>query len=169
MRWWIGGYAILLALVPLAAGSQPKPPEGRDRIEVEHGGNRLTVWRAVPVASSRLEQFVLEIQHPLPARVRAARLWRTAPRQIIDFALCVTPDGTLIVGRQILSFDPAVGRYIFARGEIERGYPPLEQAGPWTWLVNIPVSRELTAALEIRAASGRGPVSYVTIAVAGSP
>jgi hypothetical protein len=106
---------------------------------------------------------VVEVERPLPARASALRLIRSAPPEIVEYVLCVTSEGVLVVGRQVLGFDFATQRYVFSRGEIERSYPPLEQAGPWTWLLAIPVSRERTVVLEVRSDGPRSPVESVTI------
>jgi len=60
-------------------------------------------------------------------------------------------------------------KFFFDPDDPVNAYLPLEGNKPWTWLVSIPISRELQASLMIRAADGRWPVGSISIAVVAQP
>lgn len=138
-----------------------------DGFQVESWGSRLTVFREAPVAFSTLYEMTTALAQPLGDRARAASLVRSSPPQAVEYVLGVTREGTLVVGEQV--FDLEGDRPSFVRGEIWRAYAPLQRPGPWTWLVAIPVSREATAVLELKAATATWPVTRVTITLSRTP
>ena len=85
-----------------------------------------------------------------------------APQQIIDYVLCVTRDGTLMVGARTETFDPGERRYVFTKGEIVRSYRPLDAPEGWLWLVEVVLSREMIVTLEVRAPAS-WPAESVTV------
>src|SRR3989449_11727619 len=90
------------------------------------------------------------------------RIVRAAPQQMIDYVLCVTRDGTLVVGARTETFDPGERRYVFTKGEIVRSYRPLDAPEGWLWLVEVALSREMTVTLEVRAPAS-WPAESVTV------
>ncbi len=163
MRWRILLVLIVVGAMPQAVEAQPGRPRQDDRVRVQAEGNELTASRTAPVSYSTLEQFTAEIERPLPPRSDAFRLVRASPPQMITYVLCITREGTLVLGQQI--FDLAQGRPSFSLGEIARAYARLPRPGPWTWLVDVPVSREAHATLELQATALEWPVRSVTIKV----
>ena len=143
---------------PLPAGERPAVP-----FRLLSGGNELVVAPQAPVAYTTLEQLTGAIGAPLATREAPIRVVRASPPQTIDYVLCVTKDGTLVVGERVHTFDDAQGRYVFTRGGIARSYPPLDATGAWRWLIEVPLSREVTVTLELRA-HARWPVEAVSVA-----
>src|SRR5437773_2694228 len=138
MRWWILG--ALVSLVAVAqARSQPRSPAGGDGvpIRVESRGNELYAVRDAPVAYARLEQLVVDIARPSEPGAGPIRVARVSPRQLIAWVLCVTNDGTLVVGERLHTFDADERHYVFTKGEIARSYRPLETPEGWLWLVEV--------------------------------
>lgn len=164
MRWLIVWAMVSSALVAARAEGQPRPPAAADRlpIRVQSEGNELVALRQAPVAYTTIEQLVADVGRPAATRPAPIRVVRAAPRQTIDYVLCVTRDGTLVVGERVHTFDVVQRRYVFTRGEIARSYPPLEAPDGWLWLVEIPVSRETTVTFELRA-RGRWPVEAIAV------
>jgi hypothetical protein len=160
---------ILLALVVVAVASLahgqalPSPPS--DGLLLRSEGNELTAWRTAPVVFRSLEALTAALEHPLPSRSRAIRLVRASPPETIEYFACVTPEGTLIFGEEVLALDRATGQARAVRRGLTRAYPPLEYGGHWIWLVELPLSREATVTLEIRATTPSWPVRNVTIDV----
>ncbi len=165
MEWSVLALIVLGFVTPTAAA--PALIRLDDEFQVESWGSRLTVFREAPVAFSTLDEMTTALAQPLGARARAASLVRSSPPQAVDYVLGVTREGTLIVGEQV--FDLEGDRPFFVRGEIWRAYAPLQRPGPWTWLVAIPVSREATAVLELKAATATWPVTRVTITPSRTP
>jgi hypothetical protein len=130
---------------------------------VRGDGNELIALRQAPVPYTTLERLVDEIGRALPGHLRAMWLLRAEPPERVDYVLCVTREGSLIVGEQRHRFDYGERRYVFERGEISRGYAPLERPGPWTWLLDLPLGREHPLSLELRAARADWPVGSVII------
>jgi len=163
MRWWILG--ALVSLVAVAqARSQPRSPAGGDGvpIRVESRGNELYAMRDAPVAYARLEQLVVDIARPSEPGAGPIRVARVSPRQLIAWVLCVTNDGTLVVGERLHTFDADERHYVFTKGEIARSYRPLETPEGWLWLVEVALSREVTVMLEVLAAAS-WPVESVAV------
>ena len=76
--------------------------------------------------------------------------------------LCVTSDGTLVLGERLQTFDPGERRYVMTKGEIARSYRPLDTRDGWLWLVEVALSREVTVVLEVRAPAS-WPVESVSV------
>ena len=133
-----------------------------DRFEVTGESNTLIGVRRAPVPYDTLGSVTEAVQReaPVPA---AARVVRSAPPQMIDYVLGVTEDGVLVVAQQVRTLDGATGRYQFLEGEITRAYPALEATVPWTWIVDIPLGREVSVTLEVTALAPGWPVRGVTL------
>ena len=139
----------------------------RPHLTVERDGNVLLARRSPPVPFERLEQLLTSIEQR-PAPRGAIRLVREGTGQLIDYFLCVTPEGRLVVGQQLWRRDPGSGDYVFERGELARAYSPLEGDGTWTWMFQFAVARESDVTLVARADGDRWPVRFVTISVLGA-
>lgn len=161
------GLALLtmLALAAPAADAQPRSLELQQTapIRVRSGGNELVVLPQAPVAYTRLEEAVADIGNPDGRRAAPIRIVRASPLQRIDYALCVTRDGTLVLVERVYTFDEGRRRYVFTRGDIARSYPSLPEADAWRWLVEMPLSREVTVTLDMRVRA-RWPVEVVAVA-----
>lgn len=168
----VGTFWGVVALVLLAAGvdAQPLPSVGGQvaPLRIQSGGNELVVAPQASVGYTALEDLVADIGDALPKRAAPIRVLRALPPQTVDYVLCVTKDGTLVVGERIYTFDESQRRYVLTRGEIARSYPPLDDGGAWRWLVQVPLSRELTVTLDLRA-SARWPVEAVTVTPSRMP
>jgi tol-pal system protein YbgF len=167
----IGAVLVLAAGVPVPAVGAAAEEAGADRFSVEADGNRLTVWRAVPVGFAAIDRLTAALLSPMPPQAHVMRLDRRDPPERIHYVFCVTSEGTLVLGQQTFSSGGPAGRPVLVRGEIVRSYPPLEASGAWTWLVEVPVSREREVVLAVRATSLDWPVRAVMIvlAAAGDP
>ena len=119
--------------------------------------------RDAPVPCHTLVGFLEMLERPLPDGAFALRVSRSSPPDAQELALCVTADGTLIVGSQRFARDARGRRGRLVRGEIERAFPPLEGSGPWRWLVSIALSREVSVTLEVSAVAEAWPVRRVVI------
>ena len=151
--------ALLLVLLSRAGEAAPQ-----SRVLV-YDGNRLTVKPSAPVPYSDPARMLAALQQAsLPAQY-AMVLVRDSPRQLVGYVVAIEREGTLSLGSQLHEWDADDRRYRLLRGELNRSYPPLEGNLPWTWLVTLPVGRELQAALVIRAAGRRWPVESVSISV----
>ena len=163
----VGSLWGIVALVLVAAFVDPEPLPTGERPAVPFrllsGGNELVVAPQAPVAYTTLEQLTGAIGAPLATHEAPIRVVRASPPQTIDYVLCVTKDGTLVVGERVHTFDDAQGRYVFTRGGIARSYPPLDATGAWRWLIEVPLSRDVTVTLELRA-HARWPVEAVSVA-----
>lgn len=157
----------VLALVVPAAGQTGSLPS--DQVSLRSEGNELVAWRRAPVLYRTLEALTTAVERPLGPRSRAIRVVRAVPPEIIDYILCVTGDGTLILGEQVFAVDTRYERNVFLRGGIARAYMPLDRPGPWVWLVEVPVGREMNATLVVWATTARGPVRDVVIDVGRVP
>jgi hypothetical protein len=144
---------------------KPLPVEVRvdaDRFEITGEHNTLTGVRRGPVPYDTLGAITNAVQQPAPVAA-VARLVRSAPPQVIDYVLGVTDDGFLVVAQQVRTLDGAAARYVFTEGEIRRAYPALEATVPWTWIVDIPLGREVSVTLEVTAAAPGWPVRGVFV------
>lgn len=159
---------MIVSLVRLADG-QGLPTSPTDRVVLRKGGNEFSAWRTAPVSYRNLGALSAALQRPLPVPSRAMQLVRRAPPEVVEYTLCVTGEGTLVLGEQLFQVDEAGGKRVLVRGEIGRAYPPLEHDGPWTWLVELPLSREGRVTLHVRATTAGWPVRSVTIDVVGVP
>jgi hypothetical protein len=155
IQFLLGAVAALIAASPAAAAD-------RAPFRVQSGGNELIVVREAPVAYTRLEQLVEDLRRSPEPRAAPIRVVRASPPELIDYVLCVTRDGTLVVGEQVQTFDPGARRYVSTKGEIARSYRPLDTPEGWLWLVEVVLSRELRVTLELRAL-GPWPVDSVSV------
>ena len=57
---------------------------------------------------------------------------------------------------------------MFARGAIVRSYPSLSVPEGWLWLVEVPLSRETTVTLQLRARA-QWPLESVSVTTDGVP
>jgi hypothetical protein len=159
--------ALLIVLAPWPSGAQV-PTEwsavGAD-LRLVREGNTLRARASAPVRYSQVSDMLAELARPVaPA---AMRLTRVAPGQLIEYFFCITLEGRLVVGQQLWREDPA-RRWVFERGELARAYSPLERAGPWTWLIDIPLARESHATIVVRADS-EWPLRSVSIDLLRAP
>src|SRR6266513_4892891 len=105
--WGVVALVLVAAFVdaePLPAGERPAAP-----FRLESGGNELVVAPQAPVAYTTLEQLTGAIGVPLAPPEAPIRVVRVSPPQTIDYVLCVTKDGTLVVGERVHTFDDAQG------------------------------------------------------------
>lgn len=130
-----------------------------------YDGSRLSVRESAPVAYSELSDMLAALGRDSHVGRYAIMVFRDSPREIVGYVLVVGREGTLSLGSQLQEWDPGDRRYRFRRGELYRSVQPLEGNSPWTWLVTIPVNRELHASLLIRASELRWPVRSVSISV----
>ncbi len=160
----------MLVLAAHAADAQLRPLELRQSapIRVQSGGNELVAVPQAPVAYTTLDELVTDVARSSESRAAPIRVVRAEPRQTIDYSLCVTKTGTLALGARVYTFDEGLRRYVFTRGELARSYQSLPHSGDWLWLVEMPLSRETTVTLELRAPA-RWPVEAVTITAARVP
>jgi len=152
----------LLASAPVE--SQPRPPLAVDRaiIRVSAGGNELRALRDAPVAFSSLEQIVAGISLATVPHAAPVTIVRASPPQEIDYLLCVTSTGTLVVGERFHNLGADGPGRLFVRGEIARSYPSLSVPDGWLWLVDVPLSREVRVTLQLRAPA-RWPLEAVAV------
>jgi hypothetical protein len=165
----IVGLVMCLAAVTAGAESRIKWTIDEQSIVAEHGRNKLVVQRRALVRFSALEGLASEIEHSLPPQSAPIRLYRTDPPELVEYVLGVTSEGRLLVGRQHHVLTLPERKYVFDRGEMGRSRSTLEQPGPWTWQLVIPLSREAQVTLSIKADRDRWPVETVTIDVQGKP
>ena len=164
MSRWIALIVVSLALLSARAESQPRPPAAADPsvIRVHAGGNELAALRAAPVAYSSLDQIVTNISRAAVADAAPVRIVRAWPPQEIDYLFGVTSGGTLVVGERVHAVGADGPQRVFVRGEILRSYPPLSVSDGWLWLVDVPLSREVTVRLQI-SAPARWPLEVVAV------
>ena len=170
MTRWIVATVVALLIVATRAETQPRPPVVLDQsaIRVESSGNELIVIRNAPVAYSTLEQIATGITAPGVSRDVPVRIVRASPPQEIDYLFCVTNGGTLVLGERIHTREAGERRYVFARGAIVRSYPSLNVPEGWLWLVEVPLSREATVTLQLRARA-HWPLDSVSVTTIGVP
>jgi len=135
---------------------------GDDRFEVSAEGNMLTGLRRSAVPFVSVTDLVRDVARPAPLAA-SARLVRSVPPQVVDYVFCITDDGVLVVGQQVRA-RAASGAYTFTEGGIKRAYSALEGTVPWTWIVDIPLAREVSLTLQVRAMAPGWPVRAVTVA-----
>jgi hypothetical protein len=92
---------------------------------------------------------------------------RASPPEEIDYLFCVTNGGTLVLGERVHT-RAAGERYVFARGAIVRSYPSFNVPDGWLWLVEVPLSRETTVTLQLRARA-QWPLASVSVTTANLP
>jgi len=168
-RWLFAAVASLL-IVAARAEPQSAAPIALDQsmIRVESQGNELFAMREAPIAYSTLEQMSTNIAGTSATRTAPVRVVRTSPPQEIDYLLCVTNGGTLVLGERIHTRAAGEHRYVFARGAIVRSYPSLSVPEGWLWLVDVPLSRETTVTLQLRARA-QWPLASVSVTMANVP
>jgi hypothetical protein len=166
-----GGLGLVM-LGTSAVMAAPPPPvvvtTDAERFIVSGEGNTVTGLRRAPVRYTSVTELyaAVRLPDPLPAGVRVVR---GTPPQVIDYIWCVTEEGVLVVGRQVRTADSGSGQYVFTTGDIKRAYPALEATVPWTWIVDIPLGREVALTLEVRAMSEGWPVRAVRVAPSVTP
>ena len=168
-RWLLAAVASLL-IVAARAEPQSAAPIALDQsmIRVESQGNELFAMREAPIAYSTLEQMSTSIAGTSATRAAPVSVLRTSPPQEIDYLLCVTNGGTLVLGERIHTRAAGERRYVFARGAIVRSYPSLSVPEGWLWLVDVPLSRETTVTLQLRARA-QWPLASVSVTMANVP
>ena len=163
--------AAVASLLIVAARAEPQPtPLTLDQslIRVQSQGNELFAMREAPVAYSTLEQIATSIAGASATRMAPVRVIRASPPEEIDYLLCVTNGGTLVLGERIHTRAAGERRYVFARGAILRSYPSLNVPDGWLWLVDVPLSRETTVTLQLRARAS-WPLASVSVTTANIP
>jgi hypothetical protein len=170
MRRWLVPIAPALLLLAVARGeTQPRPMAlDQSAIRVQSSGNELIAMRRAPVTYTTLEQIVTAIGREGATRAAPVRVVRASPPEEIDYLFGITNNGTLVLGERVHVLDAVARRYAFARGHIIRSYPSLRAADGWLWLVDVPVSREATVTLQLRA-EARWPLEWVTVTTEGVP
>ena len=170
MKRWIVATVASLVLVAARAETQLRPPVDLDQsaIRVVSGGNELIAIRHAPVAYSTLEQIVTSIAGAHATREVPVRVLRVSPPEEIDYLFCVTNGGTLVLGERIHTLTAGERQYVFARGAIVRSYPSLSVPEGWLWLVEVPLSRQTTVTLQLRARA-RWPLESVSVTTDGVP
>jgi hypothetical protein len=168
MKRWVVGIVVPLVIVAARTESQPRQPVGLDQsvIRVQSQGNELIVMRRAPVAYSNVEQIVATIAGPRTHGPVPIRLVRASPPQEIDYLFCVTSGGTLVLGERV--YTPSAGEPVLARGQIARSYPSLSVPEGWLWVVQVPLSREITVTLQLRAPVA-WPLDSVAVTTHGVP
>ncbi len=167
MRAWAmaGALALVILDALCVAAAEPRPvlvTITAERFDISGAGNSVTGLRRAPVPYDSLSD-IADAVGQAQTLATAVRIVRSVPPQVIDYVFCVTEDGVLVVGQQVRSLDVTTGQYIFTEGDIKRAYPALEAAAPWTWIVDIPLGREIPLTLEIKAMSQTWPVRAVLV------
>jgi len=163
--------AVLAALLIVAARAEPQSRSAaldQSLIRVQSQGNELVAMREAPVAYSSLEQMSTGIAKASPRRTAPVRVVRASPPEEIDYLFCVTNGGTLVLGQRVHTRASGEQPYAFARGEIMRAYPSLSGPDGWFWLVDLPLSRETTVTLQLRARA-QWPIGSVSVTMANLP
>ncbi len=170
MKRWIVSIVVPLALVAAGAAGQPRLPAALDQavIRVQSQGNELIVMRQAPVAYSTLEQIYSGIGGPRAAGVAPVRVVRASPPEEIDYLFCVTSGGTLVLGERVHTSAAGELRPVFARGQVVRSYPSLRVPDGWLWIVQMPLSREATVTLQLRAPAA-WPLESLAVSINGVP
>jgi hypothetical protein len=170
MKRWILAIALPVALVAAGAESQPRLPAALDLavIRVQSQGNELIVMRRAPVAYSTLEQMYAGIGGPRNTSTPPVRVVRASPPAEIDYLFCVTRGGTLVLGERVHASAAGERPPVFVRGEVVRSYPSLRVAEGWLWIVQVPLSREATVTLQVRAPAA-WPLESVAVSANGVP
>jgi len=163
---FLGG--AVLALVISGVGDAPAAGKD-DSLVLVYEGNRLSVKQSASVPYSDLQSMLQAVRRSPLIDQYGILLFRNFPRSIAGYVFAVEREGTLSLGSQLHEWDAADYRYRFSRSELFRSYQPLEGELPWTWLVEIPVSRTVGVSLVIRAVEERWPVKSVSISVRTQP
>ena len=161
-RWLFAAVASLLIVAARAEPQSAPMALDQSMIRVQSQGNELFAMREAPIAYSTLEQMSTSIAGTSATRTAPVRVVRTSPPQEIDYLLCVTSSGTLVIGERIHTLGADGPRRVFVRGEILRSYPSVSGADGWLWLVDVPLSREVRVTLQLRAPA-RWPLEAVAV------
>lgn len=156
---------LILSLGPLFPGAegQDLPDPRRYPLRLRHQGNALSVVERYPIHFHD-PGSLLEGARDRPAtNPYLAVLVRDHPRQLVQYIMAVTEEGTLIVARQVRDWDFESQRFEFSEVEVDRSYQPLEGRAVWTWFVSIQVSRECLAGFELSAEGAQPPVKLVRV------
>jgi hypothetical protein len=168
-RLLLAALAALLIVTPRAEPQSAPVALDQSLIRVQSQGNELFAMREAPVAYSTLEQIATGIAGSSTTRTAApVRVIRVSPPQEIDYLFCITNGGTLVLGERIHTRAEGERRFVFARGAIVRSYPSLNVPDGWLWLVDVPLSRETTVTLQLRA-SAHWPLASVSVTTANIP
>lgn len=165
--WIVTAFALVICA---RAESQPRLPAALDQaaIRVQSQGNELIVTRRAPVAYAAVEQMYAGIAAPRATATPPVRVVRASPPEQIDYLFCVTSGGTLVLGERVHASAAGERRPVFVRGEVVRSYPSLRVAEGWLWIVQVPLSRETTVTLQLRAPAA-WPLESVAVTVGGEP
>jgi hypothetical protein len=163
------GLVMCLAGGAAGADAQIKWTIDERSIVAEHGRNKVVVQRRALVRFSTLEALSAGIEQPLPPQSAPIRLYRADPPELVEYVLGITNEGRLLIGHQRQTQTVPERTYVFQGGLMDRSRSPLEQPGPWTWQLVIPVSREAHVVLLIKADGEQWPIETVTIDVQGGP
>jgi hypothetical protein len=167
-RWLAVAAASLVILVARAEPQSPPVALDQSMIRVVSQGNELFAMREAPVAYSRLEQMSASLNAAGSTYAAPVRVVRVSPSQEIDYLFCVTTGGTLVLGERIHTRAAGERRYVFERGAIVRSYPSFNVPEGWLWLVDVPLSRETTVTLQLRARA-HWPLDSVSVTTANVP
>jgi hypothetical protein len=161
--------AVVVLLVTAGRG-EPQSTVALDQylIRAQSQGNELFAMREAPVAFSSLEQMSTSIAGAATRRTVPVRVVRASPPEEIDYLLCVTNGGTLVLGERVPTRASGEHHFAFARGAILRSYPSLSVPDGWLWLVDVPLSRETTVTLQLRARA-QWPLASVSVTTANLP
>ena len=166
--WRLAAVAALLIVAGRAEPQSAPAALDQSMIRVQSQGNELFAMREAPVAYSTLEEIATRIAATAPTRPAPVRVVRTSPPQEIDYLFCVTNGGTLVLGERVHTRAAGEPRAVFARGAIFRSYPSLSVPEGWLWLVDVPLSRETTVTLQLRARA-HWPLDSVSVTMANVP
>lgn len=159
--------AVLVLILSGVGGADPA--KVANSLLLVYETSRLSVRQSAPVPYSDLSSMMTALQRSSPIGRYAIVLFRDSPREIIGYLLTVDREGTLSLGTQSHEWDATSRQYRLVRSELFRSYQPLDENQPWTWVVSIPINRELQASLIIRAVGARWPIESVSISVAAQP
>jgi len=160
---FLGSLVLLLGPFTFRTDAQGPPDASRYPFRVAHRGNSLSVVERYPVHFHDSAGLLEGARDRPSSNPYLAVLIRDHPRQLIQYITAVTPEGTLIVARQVKDWDFGSQRFDFSEVVIDRAYPPLEGRSEWTWFVSIPVSRECLASFELTAERARTPVRLLRV------
>lgn len=166
----LGALACSTILVLVLSGiGDADPAKVANSLLFVYERSRLSVRQPAPVPYSEVSSMMTALQRSSQTGRYAIILFRDSPREIIGYLLTVDREGTLSLGSQRHEWDTGDRQYRLVRSELFRSYQPLEGNQPWTWVVTIPINRELQASLIIRAGGARWPIESVSISVVAQP
>ena len=159
----LGFLVLLLGSLALWAEGQGLPNARQYPFRVAHQGNTLSVVERYPVNFHDAADLLEGARDRPSSNPYLAVLIRDHPRQLIQYITAVTPEGTLIMARQVKDWDFGSQRFEFSELVIDRAYPVLEGRAEWTWFVSISVSRECLASFELTADQASAPVRTLRV------